>query len=87
MTLDEIEHRVEKAEEDIKHLYSRTNKFSEEMAAVTTKLDNILVTLGELKANLLNIQNRPAKLWDKLIFGVLSAAAAAIVTAVFSAIH
>ena len=81
MTLEEIEHRIEKAEADIRTLYSRTNKFGEEMAVVTTKLDNILITLGELKESVGKINSRPARLWDKIVLSLAGAVAAAIAAA------
>lgn len=84
MTIEEIGHRLEKAEEDIKTLYSRTNKFSEEMAAVTIKLDNILVTLGELKESVCSLNARPMKYVDKFIFGFIGAAAASLAAAAIS---
>ena len=79
MTPEEFEHRLVKAEENIETLFGRTNKFNEEMATVTTKLDNILVTLGELKASVVQLQSRPGTMWDKLVFGIIGAAAAALV--------
>ena len=80
MTLEEVEHRLIKAEEDIETLFKSRNKLNEELATVTTKLDNILVTLGELKASVVQIQSRPGTMWDKLIFGLIGAAATAIVS-------
>lgn len=80
MTQEEIERRLLKAEENIETLFGRTNKFNEEMATVTTKLDNILVTLGELKASVVQLQSRPGTMWDKLIFAVVGAAATAFVS-------
>ncbi len=75
---------MEKAEADIKTLYSRTNKFGEEMAVVTTKLDNILVTLGELKESVSTLSKRPVKLWDKVLLGFAGAVAAALAAAIIS---
>lgn len=86
MTLEEMEHRIEKAEADIRQLYSRTNKFGEEMAVVTTKLDNILITLGELKESVGKLNSRPARLWDKILLGFAGAAAAAVATALIASI-
>ncbi len=80
MTLEEVEHRLIKAEEDIETLFKSRNKLNEELATVTTKLDNILVTLGELKASVVQIQSRPGTMWDKLIFAVVGAAATAFVS-------
>ena len=80
MTLEEVEHRLIKAEEDIETLFKSRNKLNEELATVTTKLDNILVTLGELKASVVQIQSRPGTMWDKLIFAVVGAATTAFVS-------
>lgn len=79
-----MEHRIEKAEADIRKLYSRTNKFGEEMAVVTTKLDNILITLGELKESVGKLNARPAKLWDKVLLSLAGAVAAALATALIA---
>ena len=84
MTLEEFEHRLVKAEENIETLFGRTNKFNEEMATVTTKLDNILVTLGELKASVVQLQSRPGTMWDKLVFALIGAAATAVVSVVMN---
>ena len=80
MTPEEFEHRLVKAEKNIETLFGRTNKFNEEMATVTTKLDNILVTLGELKASVVQLQSRPGTMWDKLVFALIGAAATAFVS-------
>lgn len=80
MTLEEVEHRLIKAEEDIETLFKSRNKLNEELATVTTKLDNILVTLGELKASVIQLQSRPGTMWDKLVFALIGAAATAFVS-------
>ena len=80
MTVEEIEHRLIKAEENIETLFCRTNEQNRELAEVTIKLDNILVTLGELKASVMQLQSRPGTMWDKLIFGIIGAAATAFIT-------
>jgi hypothetical protein len=79
MSIEEIEHRLIKAEGDIETLFGRTNEQTKELAEVTIKLDNILVTLGELKESLAQLQSRPGTMWDKLISGIIGAAATAIV--------
>lgn len=79
MSIEEIAHRLVKAEENIETLFGRTNEQTKELAEVTIKLDNILVTLGELKASLAQLQSRPGTMWDKLISGIIGAAATAIV--------
>jgi chromosome segregation ATPase len=80
MSIEEIEHRLKKAEENIEALFESRNKHNRELAEVTIKLDNILVTLGELKASVMQLQSRPGTLWDKLIFGLIGAAATAFIS-------
>ena len=80
MTIEEIEHRLKKAESDIETLFESRNEHNKELAEVTIKLDNILVTLGELKASVMQLQSRPGTLWDKLIFGLIGAAATAFIS-------
>lgn len=77
---EEIAHRLIKAEENIETLFKSRNQHNEELAAVTTKLDNILVTLGELKASVVQLQSRPGTMWDKLVFALIGAAATAVVS-------
>lgn len=77
---EEIAHRLVKAEEDIATLFKSRNQHNEELAAVTTKLDNILVTLGELKASVVQLQSRPGTMWDKLVFALIGAAATAFIS-------
>ncbi len=70
---DLYEHRIATLEEDVKHLYSKVNGFAVASAEMNTKLDSMLVTLGELKESIKAVSERPTKLWDKLIFAVLTA--------------
>lgn len=77
---EEIAHRLVKAEENIETLFKSRNHHNEELAAVTTKLDNILVTLGELKASVVQLQSRPGTMWDKLVFALIGAAATAFIS-------
>ncbi len=77
---EEIAHRLVKAEENIETLFKSRNQHNEELAAVTTKLDNILVTLGELKASVVQLQSRPGTMWDKLVFALIGAAATAFIS-------
>lgn len=76
------EHRIQKLEEDVKTLYSKVNNFAVTSAEMSTKLDSVLLTLGELKESIKSVQNRPSRLWDKLIFGILTAVGTGIGAAV-----
>lgn len=80
LSQEEIAHRLVKAEENIEILFGRTNEQNRELAEVTIKLDNILVTLGELKASITQLQSRPGTMWDKLVFALIGAAATAFVS-------
>ncbi len=70
---DLYEHRITTLEADVKHLYSKVNGFAVTSAEMNTKLDNMLVTLGELKESIKAVSTRPVKFWDKLIVSVLAA--------------
>lgn len=48
--------------------------------ATTTTLNSVLATLGELKGAVESLKARPATMWDKLIYAVIGAAGAAIIT-------
>lgn len=70
---DLYEHRIATLEEDVKHLYSKVNGFAVASAEMNTKLDSMLVTLGELKESIKAVSDRPTRFWDKLVFAVLTA--------------
>ncbi len=78
---DLYEHRIQKLEDDVKHLYSKVNGFAVANAEMSAKLDSVLMTLGELKESIKAVSARPAKLWDKLLFAALSAVGTALGTA------
>lgn len=80
---DLYEHRIATLEADVKHLYSKVNGFAVTNAEMNTKLDNMLVTLGELKESIKAVGTRPVKFWDKLIFSVLAALGTGFGTALF----
>lgn len=80
---DLYEHRISALEADVKHLYSKVNGFAVTSAELNTKLDSMLVTLGELKESIKAVSGRPARLWDKLIFAVITAFGTAFGTALW----
>lgn len=80
---DLYEHRISALEADVKHLYSKVNGFAVASAEMNTKLDSMLVTLGELKESIKAVSARPARLWDKLIFAVITAFGTAFGTALW----
>lgn len=80
---DLYEHRIATLEADVKRLYSKVNGFAVASAEMNTKLDNMLVTLGELKESIKAVSARPVKFWDKLIVSVLTALGTGFGTALF----
>ena len=50
--LDVINHRLDTVEEDIKILYKKINEVTLTQVQSVTKLDSMLVTLGELKESI-----------------------------------
>lgn len=80
---DLYEHRISALEADVKHLYSKVNGFAVASAEMNTKLDSMLVTLGELKESIKAVSARPARLWDRLIFAVITAFGTAFGTALW----
>ena len=79
VTLPELTRRVEAVEENVKELYGKTNKTDHDLVAVTTTMNSIMETLGELKAAIESLKNRPATLWDKLIAALIGAAASGFI--------
>ena len=47
-----------------------------------TKLDSMLVTLGELKASIEALKKRPGWLWDKFVVAAISAVCGALVSVI-----
>lgn len=81
---DLYEHRIAKLEDDVKILYSKVNGFAVASAEMNTKLDSVLVTLGELKESVKAVSARPARLWDKLLIAGLSAVGTGLGTALLA---
>lgn len=81
------EHRLKTLEEDVKVLYARVNTFAVKQAETNTKLDNLLLSIGELKESIGSIRRRPAILWDKLIFAAVGALGTAIGYAVLTLLN
>ncbi len=84
MDLDALEVRVNKCEEDIRTLFHKTNRIDKTQSEVTTKIDNVLVELGRLRESIETLKTRPGKMWDKLIYGIIGAAAAALVSIIIN---
>lgn len=77
---DVINHRLDTVEEDIKILYKKINEVTLTQVQSVTKLDSMLVTLGELKESIEALKRRPGTLWDKLIVAFMGAVCGAVVS-------
>ena len=66
--------RVDKLERDSAELFTRMNATSVAQAAVSEKLSSMLVTLGEGKQAVSNLQGMPVRRWEWLVRAVLTAA-------------
>lgn len=81
------EHRLKVLEDDVKVLYGKVNTFAVNQAEENTKLDNLLMSVGELKESIGEIKHRPSAFWDKLIFAFIGALGTALGYAVVSLIN
>ena len=84
MDMETITHRLEKCEEDIKTLYSKSNKADVAQAEIATKLNNVLLELGKVREAVDGLKMRPARMWDKFLYAVLGALAAALVSMIIT---
>lgn len=79
MDLESIAARITMCEEDIKILYSRTNKAEVNQARITEKLDNVLVELGRVRESIESLKSKPGKRWESLITAIIAALAGAFI--------
>ncbi|MGN1162129.1 MAG: hypothetical protein ACI4SX_07795 [Candidatus Fimenecus sp.] len=79
-----LNHRIEAVEEDIKILYKKVNDVTLTQVQSVTKLDSMLVTLGELKESIEALKRRPGWLWDKLIIALIGALCGVLVSTIAS---
>ena len=74
MTENEIlNHRLDSVEADIKILYKKVNDVTLEQVTSSTKLDSMLITLGELKESIEALKRRPSWIWDKIVVALIGA--------------
>ncbi len=78
--LELLNHRVDAVEDDVKILYKKVNEVTLAQVQSVTKLDSMLVTLGELKESIETLKRRPGWLWDKLIVALIGAVCGALVS-------
>lgn len=74
-----VNHRLDVVEADIKTLYKKVNDVTLSQVTSNTKLDSMLLTLGELKESLETLKKRPGWLWDKVIVALVGAICGVVV--------
>ena len=74
-----LNHRLDKVESDIQILYKKVNDVTLTQVQSVTKLDSMLVTLGELKESIETLKRRPNWFWDKLIVALIGAVCGVVV--------
>ena len=78
-----LNHRLDKVESDIRILYKKVNDVTLTQVQSVTKLDSMLVTLGELKESIETLKKRPSWLWDKVIIALISAVCGVVVSHIY----
>lgn len=73
-------HRLDALEADVKILYKKVNDVTLTQVQSVTKLDSMLLTLGELKESIETLKKRPGWLWDKLIVALIGAVCGVVVS-------
>ena len=68
-----INHRLDTAEADIKILYKKVNDVTLSQVTSNTKLDSMLLTLGEMKESIETHKKRPSWLWDRIVVALIGA--------------
>ena len=79
-----INHRLDTAEADIKTLYKKVNDVTLSQVSSNTKLDSMLLTLGEMKESIETLKKRPGWLWDRVIVALVGAVCGVLVNAFLS---
>lgn len=78
--LEVSNHRLDALEEDVKILYKKVNDVTLAQVQSVTKLDSMLVTLGELKESIETLKKRPGWMWDKFVVALIGAVCGGIVS-------
>ena len=79
-----INHRLDTAEADIKTLYKKVNDVTLSQVSSNTKLDSMLLTLGEMKESIETLKKRPGWLWDRVIVALVGAVCGVLVNTFLS---
>lgn len=78
--MDVVNRRLDAVEQDIKTLYKKINEVTMTQVQSVTKLDSMLVTLGELKESIEALKKRPGWFWDRLVVALIGAVCGTIMS-------
>lgn len=76
---EDYAYRIERLESDVKTLYKKLDAVTLSEVQSVTKLDSMLITLGELKESIETLKRRPVRLWDSLLTAFIGAVCGVIV--------
>lgn len=79
-----INHRLDNAEADIKILFKKVNDVTLSQVSSNTKLDSMLLTLGEMKESIETLKKRPGWLWDRIVIALIGAVCGVLVNTFLS---
>lgn len=77
--MDEINRRLDDHEERLQRVENSTNEFAIFREVINVKLETISKNIVELKEAVIELKQRPAALWEKLVSAIIGAAATALV--------
>ena len=83
-SIDAICARVDALEKQMGEVFNRLNDREIGPSVLATKLNQMLVTLGEVKQAVSELKGRPVQWWDKLIGYGMAAVIAALVGLLFA---
>lgn len=72
-----LEQKMDKNSEDHGKIYAKIESVETLQAVTTTKLETIITTLNEVKADVKSFSEKPAKRWDALVTELIRNAAIA----------
>lgn len=78
-TIETLAVRVDKIESDVSELQEKANGSAVVQATINEKLNNILISLGELKEGLKGLQQQPVKRLDTIIGTIITALVAGVI--------
>lgn len=86
-SIDAICARVDALEKQMSEVFDRLNDREIGPSVLATKLNQMLVTLGEVKQAVEGLKDRPVRWWDNLIGYGMAAIIAALVGLLFAHIR